>query len=139
MLSRIKFWVVINVYALFLDVMALMTFGAAYLLFQSGLVFGIIVSIVGAFLLYGAIGIHGTYPEKRRMYLLLFRKNARLFRIESFKNSMSVPCHRVLVRRLLSDLGRESEYPKIKKAYYRYPWQTRFPDDTVLHIFSHQV
>ena len=136
MLAKIKFWVTVNVYALLLDVMALMAFGAAYLLFQTGLAFSLIALIVGVFLLYGAIGIHGTYPEKCRLYSLLLRKNARLFRMESFKDFMGVPCHRVLVRMLLCKLGRESEYSKIKKAYYRYPWQTRFRNDTILHVFT---
>ena len=96
----------VNVYALLLDVLALMTFWGGCLLSQLGLVYCLIALAVGAFLLYGAIGIHGTYLEKRRIYSLLLRKNARLFRIESFKDFMSVPCHRVIVRMALEKLGR---------------------------------
>ncbi len=137
MLPEIMFWAAVNVYALLLDAMALASFGMAYVLFRSGLVFcSAVTATVGALLLYGALGIHGTYGEKCRIYSVLLRLNARSFRVESFKNFMSVPCHRVLVRMILSRLGRSSEYSRIKAAYYRYPWQVKTPDATILHVFK---
>ena len=136
MLAKCRFWAVINVYALLLDVIALLMFWAAFRLVGSGLALCIILAFVGAFLLYGALGIHGTYAEKRRIYGILLRKNAREFHIDSFKDFMGVPCHRVVVMMVLGKLGKRSAYGEIKRKYYRYPWQSRFDDTTILHIFQ---
>ncbi|GEM_PF-2722709 len=135
MLSKLRFWIAVNVYALLLDVIALAVFWVALPLSRTGFSLCALAAGVGVFLLYGALGIHGTYPEKRRIYSFLLRKNARLFRIESFRDFMGVPCHRVLVWMVLRRLGRQSEYAAVKKAYYRYPWQRHFPDETILHVF----
>ena len=136
MLHKVEFWIAVNVYALLLDAIALAAFVIAVLLFRTTLILCAAFALMGVLLLYGAIGIHGTYPEKCRIYSVLLRKNAQQFRIESFRDFVSVPCHRVIVRMVLSKLRKSFEYANIKKAYYRYPWQRQFQDDTVLHIFA---
>lgn len=135
-MTKVKFWLVVNVYALLLDALSLTAFGGVLLLLKMGLVLCLLSGAVGVLLLYGAMGIHGTYQEKCRIYSILLRRNAQQFKIETFREFVGVPCHRVLVRMVLSKLGKTSEYPNIMKMYYRYPWQRVFRDDTVLHIFS---
>ena len=136
MVARFKFWMIVNVYALLLDIIALMMFLIAVSLFRISLVSCILLVSMGAFLLYGAIGIHGTYGEKKRIYTILLRKNIKAYRMESFKDFLSVPCHRVVVRLVLNKLSLNSEYKKIKGAYYVYPWKRKFLNETVIHIFT---
>lgn len=135
-MRKVKFWMAVNVYALLLDALALAAFIIAILLFRTAFVLCVVLSLMGVLLFYGAIGIHGTYPEKCRIYSILLKKNSQQFKIDSFRDFVSVPCHRVIVRMVLSKLGKSSEYMNIKKAYYHYPWQRQFQDDTVLHVFT---
>ena len=135
-MAKFKFWIVINVYALLLDVLSVIIFCASFKMYSKGFVFCLLLATMGTFLLYGAIGIHGTYSEKSRIYSILLRKNHRHYRRESFKDFVSVPCHRVLVRMVLRRLRRSEEYAVIKKMYYRYPWQRELTTETVLKIFN---
>lgn len=136
MFTRLKFWITVNVYALLLDALSLFVFWIAYSLFRTGLVLGVLIVSVGVMLLYAAIGIHGTYPEKCRIYSVLLRVNKKQFKLESFRDFVGVPCHRVLVRMVLSKLDKAHEYPSIIKAYYRYPWQNEVQSDTKVYVFK---
>lgn len=134
--AKLKFWLFVNVYALLMDFLAFAAFFFAWSIYGKYLVLGLISALVGALSLYAAIGIHGTYSEKCRIYTALLRKNTRAFRPESFREFVSVPCHRVLVRMVLRKLGRSGDYAAILKAYYRYPWQRKISLETEFKVFK---
>ena len=134
--ARAKFWLCINIYAILLDVVGCMTFVMAILLFRTWLVATIFCCFLAAFILYGASGIHSTYPEKCRIYAILIRKNSNGIKLESFKEFLSVPCHRVIVRMVLHQLHQSARYREIKKKYYVAPWEKRCSMETTYHIFK---
>jgi len=134
--SRAKFWICINVYALLLDGLGLSAFTLAFVLFGTWPVTALIVSLGGAFLVYGGLGIHSTYSEKCRIYSVLIRRNAHQLRKETFRDFMEVPCHRIIVRMALHRVGCDREYYAIKKEYYVPPWRRSFGDETKLFVFK---
>ena len=136
MIARVKFWICINAYALLLDGLSLMAFALAWKLFQTWLVAALLIAIVGAYVLYGGIGIHSTYDEKCRIYSLLLRRNSHGLRIETFRDFMSVPCHRLVVRMVLCRIKSSQVYANIKDRFYIPPWRRRFSNDTQLIIFK---
>ena len=74
--------------------------------------------------------------EKVRMFRVLLRRNRRAFRRDSFKEFMGVPCHRLVVRMVLHRLDCPSEFSRLKRMYYHYPWEKRLPQATVLRVFK---
>lgn len=94
------------------------------------------ICIMGALFLYGGIGIHGTYFEKKRIYSILLRRNLKDFHKDSFKEFLGVPCHRLVVRMVLHEIGHSERYAELKSAFYRYPWQRQFSDETKLFVFK---
>lgn len=135
-LDALRFWIVINAYALFLDVLALVIAVLALSAWRTERVLSVVMFAVGAVSAYGGISVHGTYPEKRRMYKVLLRRNMRKYERESFREFMSVPCHRLVVRVVLRTIGRRDEYPIVCRLYYRFPWQRRLPTETTVWIFK---
>ena len=136
MFARAKFWIRINIYAILLDVLGCITFAMAFLLLRTWLVATILCCIVAIFILYGGVGVHSTYPEKCRIYAILIRRNSNGVKEESFKDFLSVPCHRVIVRMVLHELHQSTKYSEIKKKYYVPPWERRFPTETIYHVFK---
>lgn len=135
MIARAKFWIGINAYALLLDCLGLTAFAWAWRLFGTWPVAASLSVIIGAFVMYGGIGIHSTYHEKCRIYSLLLRRNRHGLRIDAFRDFMSVPCHRLVVRMVLCRLDRSHKYADLKRRFYVPPWQRRFSNDTQLIVF----
>lgn len=136
MVARAKFWVCINAYALLLDGLSLTAIALSLCMFRTWLVLSLVVLVVGVYTLCGGIGIHLTYREKCRIYALLVRRNAHGLRIDSFKDFMSVPCHRLVVRMVLCRIGYFHEYATVKRKFYVPPWRREFPTDTELVVFK---
>lgn len=136
MWSRVRFWIEINTYALLLDALALSALLAAVSLLRTWLVLAVILTIGAIFLAYGGLGVHSTYREKCRMFSVLLRRNRKGMRMESFKDYMSVPCHRMVVRMVLKRIGEGASYSTVKKAYYVPPWKNRFSNETVVRIYK---
>ena len=63
----------------------------------------------------GAIGIFSSWNHKKREYSILYRKNEKEIRPESFSEYMQAPCGRLMTRVVLKDLGRSSSYKELKK------------------------
>jgi hypothetical protein len=57
--------------------------------------------------------LFSTWPEKKRMMVLLLQKNKHEFRPESFKMYMQAPCSRLLVRSVLGQLGEKRRYREL--------------------------
>ena len=134
--ARAKFWICINIYALLLDVLGCTTFVMAIVLLRTWLVATILCCFAAIFILYGGIGIHSTYTEKCRIYSILIRRNSNGVKVETFKDFLSVPCHRVVVRMVLHQLHQSAKYSEIKEKYYKPPWERRFPEETVYRVFK---
>ena len=126
----------INVYAILLDVLGCIAFVIAVVLLRTWLVAAVSCCFVAIFMFYGGIGIHSTYPEKCRIYSILMRRNSNGVKEETFKDFLSVPCHRVIVRMVLYQLHQSDKYREIKEKYYTPPWERTFPKETTYHIFK---
>ncbi len=135
-LARARFWLIVNIYAILLDVIGLVMFAAALLLLRTWFVTAVLCFFLAVVMLYGGFGVHSTYPEKRRIYSILIRKNRDGVKMESFKDFLSVPCHRVVVRMVLYHLHQSAMYSAIKKKYYVPPWQREFSTKTTYHVFK---
>lgn len=136
MFARTKFWLLINIYAIILDCIGVFGLAIAFLHLRTWPVAAISIGIVASLVLYGGIGIHTTYEEKCRIYLVLLKRNAVVFHLESFRDFMSVPCHRMVVRMVLHRLRIQHQYAVIKQTYYAPPWKRRFADETKLYVFK---
>lgn len=135
-MRRIRFWLTINAYALLLDVLALVAMCLSCCMWHSRRMLAVAICVMGVFSLYGGIGIHGTYLEKKRIYSTLLRRNLKDFHKDSFREFFGVPCHRLVVRMVLHEIGHGERYGELKSAFYRYPWQRQFPDETKLFVFK---
>jgi hypothetical protein len=60
-----------------------------------------------------SLGLFSTWPEKKRMMVLLINKNKREFRPESFKIYMQSPCSRLLVKSVLLELDKKRNYREL--------------------------
>ena len=136
MLARARFWLLINAYAILLDCIGVVGLVIAVSLSRAWPVAAILCGIVAGWILYGGVGIHSTYQAKCRIYAVLLKRNAASLHIESFRDFMSVPCHRMVVRLVLHKLGLQHQYAVIKQTYYVPPWKCRFTDETKLYVFK---
>ena len=134
-MARVKFWVCINAYGLLLDLLGLAALVVAWRAAPACLAASVLASLVGAYALYGGIGIHSTYGEKCRIYELLSRRNRKSLRVDTFADFMSVPCHRLVVRMVLRHGGYACAYKTIKRRFYVPPWRRRMPCGTELIVF----
>ena len=126
MVDRFRIWITINAYAILLDVVATVMAYACVLIFLNNCwVLGACVGIGSIWCIYGGIGVHGTYKRKMRLYMALLKRNKRHLSFSSFRDYMDVPCHRMIVRLVLRDIGRSFDYPRVRKKYYRWPWNRR--------------
>lgn len=69
--------------------------------------------IVGCICIKNAIRIMRAWDAKMREYKMLMERNAHNFSPSSFARFMTAPCGRQLVKVVLRDLGRESEYKSL--------------------------
>lgn len=59
--------------------------------------------------------LYSSSSTKIRAYAMLINRNQKKWDPESFTDFMSAPCGRLLVRKVLHDLGKSSEYANIRK------------------------
>ncbi len=124
MLSILPLWISLNTYALLLDAMAMAGGAGAWMLFTSGhQIWGWTAVIIAAILLFSAIRVHLSYPQKLKAYRLLYKRNHDTFHRSSFHEFMGTPCHRMMVRVVLSRIGHKEEYDIIFKDV----WGTGLP------------
>jgi hypothetical protein len=64
--------------------------------------------------------LFSTWPDKKRMMVLLINKNKHEFRSDSFKIYMQAPCSRLLVKSVLRQLGEKRRYREL--AVYKEPF-----------------
>lgn len=64
-----------------------------------------------------AIKILSRWKSKKRSYNILIERNREEICIDSFKEYMQAPCGRLLVRVVLTDLGKKEEYRTLKKKF----------------------
>ena len=136
MIARARFWCAINAYALLLEVLGFLAAVWALWTFGTWPISAVLTGTLAAYLIYAGICVHLSYGEKVRMFRALLRRNRRAFRRDSFKEFMGVPCHRLVVRMVLHRLDCPSEFSRLKRMYYRYPWEKRLPQATVLRVFK---
>ena len=135
MVARARFWVCVNAYALLLDAVGLMLLAFAVMMPQTWFVAAVSSALLGVGLIYGGIGVHSTYDEKRRIYSVLLKRNARAVQLDTFRDFMTVPCHRLVVRMVLHRLNCDSEYETVKRRFYVSPWRRKRGQETILHVF----
>lgn len=126
----------INAYALLLDVFGFLVAVWVLSAFRTWPILAVLAGTLAAYLIYAGICIHLSYGEKVRIFQILIRRNRNVFRRESFRDFMAVPCHRLVVRMALHRLGCSSEFAVLKRMYYRYPWEKRLSQATVLRVFK---
>ena len=117
-------WLFLNFYFYVLALLG----GAATWIIVSGWChfawFGLVPLVYLAFIGWvGGVGVAFSYPVKLRMYRILVQRNKDGFRLETFRNFVDAPCHRLVVRAALLKNGQGGHYREVMRAWYRYPWQ----------------
>ena len=78
----------------------------------------LVVQIITVIVLLNiSIKIFRNWGRKKRSYAVLMERNRDGIREETFKEYMSAPCGRLLVKIVLSDLNERQQYKKICKTY----------------------
>lgn len=63
----------------------------------------------------GAYSIFSSWDDKKRKYVVLMERNAKVFRADTFSEYMTAPCGRLLVKIVLADLDSSDKYKLLKK------------------------
>lgn len=109
----------INLWAFLLDGLGIVFFVSGVILWKlTGLWYLLPAGgVPGIILCFQGVKIHGTQTHKLRSYRLLLARNRREFRPASFQPYLRAPCGRVLVRRVLRELGRSGEMATLKTEF----------------------
>lgn len=97
----------------------------------------IIQGIIALYLFVTAGKLFATWDEKKRKIKFLVAKNHTEFRSETFEVFMQAPCGRLVVKSVLSELGKSDEYRnllKLKKPFLKAVKDNCTPVKTVVHI-----
>lgn len=81
--------------------------------------------------------LFSAWDEKKRMMTLLFNRNQREFRPDTFKVYMQAPCSRLLVKSVLKQLGQKRHYRDLliyKPSLLQSIKETIRPVDTKIYI-----
>lgn len=97
----------------------------------------VVQGIIAIYLFTVAGKLFATWDEKKRKIEILVSKNRAEFRPETFRVFIDAPCGRLLVRSVLSELGKSNEYGNLLKM--RKPLLTAIkenctPAETVIYI-----
>jgi hypothetical protein len=139
MLKRIPLWIVLNYYAFLLDALCVLGGLAGLKCYLQGYSLIAYICLVFCVLVgYAAIVLHSSYPTKRHLFSVLKRRNFRNVHIGSFEEFVDVPCHRLIVRTVLSHLNKGYLYREVMKRYYVLPWKRKHFNDTGFVIFNAQ-
>ena len=97
----------------------------------------IVQSIIALYLLITARNLFATWDDKKTKIKILIGKNREEFRPDTFEVFMQYPCSRLLVRHVLSELGKSHEYKnllKFKKPLLTNIIESCTPVKTVVYI-----
>jgi len=81
--------------------------------------------------------LFSAYEDKKRKREILLNRNRDVFRPDTFDVFMQAPCGRLLVRSVLSELGKSGEYKdllKRKKPFFVLLKENCVPAKTVIYI-----
>jgi len=84
-----------------------------------------------------AAKLFSTYEDKKRKREILINRNRDNFRPETFDVYMQAPCGRLIVRSVLSELGKTSEYKNLlkrKKPFWALLKENCVPAKTIIYI-----
>ena len=116
-------WLKLNIYPLLLTALCLLM---TYLLFfwqwlnkHDWLFYGTACAII--YTVYKTVYIYGRYLHKILIYKRLIESGKKRFDYRLFYPYMDSPCMRHVVFFALLEIGKASEYSKIKKAYRNIP------------------
>ena len=113
MFNKILKFLYLNIYALLLTIAGVLVL---FLPFYRINIWIIVIQIVVAIkLLLIAARLFSTWNDKKRKINILLSKNSKEFKLETFSDYMQAPCGRLLVRVILSELGRSTEYKNLVK------------------------
>lgn len=99
----------------------------------------LIPQALGAILcLKGAYSIFSSWEDKKRKYRMLMERNRTELRPDTFTEFMQAPCGRLLIRVVLTDLGRNDAYPTLKRLTQK-PLRKRLqegckPQKTIIYM-----
>jgi hypothetical protein len=127
-ISTPKRYIYLNTYA-FLLLFAAIGVGCLPLYrLENGWYIALQVVVALMFLSY-ALKIFKTFKAKKKRYARLMEANAQQFVPTSFEEYMQAPCGRLLVRVVLTDLGKREAYRDLQKL--KAPLKTRLHDACV--------
>lgn len=89
----------------------------------------------------GSIKILSSWKDKKRKYAMLMERNANGIRPDTFAPFMQAACGRLLVRVVLEDLGKSSEFRSLIPLKKPLPERCRescTPKKTVIHTFDQE-
>lgn len=116
-ISTVKRYLYLNTYAFLL-----LAIGGGIMFIDFWLVsFPILIIplILALVFIKGGVSIISTWEDKKRKYSILMERNRNGFRHDTFKEFMTAPCGRLLVKIALKDLGETKRYKEL--AQYRHP------------------
>jgi len=99
--------------------------------------FWILKGIAALYFFGQAINLFSTWPDKVVKREILIGKNKSEFRPDTFEIFMQAPCGRLLVRSVLSELGKSHEYKnllKLKKPLFDNIKECCKPVETSIYV-----
>ena len=130
-----KRYIYLNTYA-FLLLLAAISIGCLPL-YQLGVWYIVAQAVVALVFVSYAIKIFKQFKAKKRRYAKLIEINEKELVVESFEEYMQAPCGRLLVKVVLSDIGKPQAYASLKKLkapLYERLKKACVPQKTVIYV-----
>lgn len=119
MWSVLPLWIILNAYAFLMDAIVGVSGCCAWLLWEGGHpVWGGLLGGAACIFAFIAIRLHLSYPQKRRTYEVLLKRNREALHRSSFREFMGAPCYRLVVRTVMNHTGHGKEYEALYRNYW---------------------
>ena len=69
--------------------------------------------------------------------MTLLKRNREDFHFQSFEDYVDAPCHRMVIRLVLTELNQKEKYKEIMKKYYLPPYK-RYGRKSRIMVFKNQ-
>jgi len=137
MMSRFLY---LNIYSFLLAGAGVLTLAAPFYRITKWTL--VVQAVIALYLLAMSGKLFSTWESKKREIDILVKRNRDEFRPDTFEVFMRAPCGRLLVRSVLSELGKADEYKnllKMKKPFLTELKQNCAPVKTVVYLNEERI
>jgi len=130
----------LNIYSFLLAGAGILTLAAPFHLISKWILVAQVIISIYLFAMSG--NLFSSWESKKKEIDILVKRNKAEFRPDTFEVFMRAPCGRLLVRTVLSDLGKKDEYKNLSKL--RKPFWTEIkegcaPIKSTAYIYEENV